>query len=112
MRRAATLQDSRNTMQPARSATDARMQIAGITYISAAALQKELRISRQTLWRWRQEAKVPAGYRFRNRQILFTAAEVETIREFANRLEPAEAGAGSTRRQLRLFNPVKRGERK
>ncbi len=88
------------------------MQIAGITYVSAAALQKELRISRQTLWRWRQEAKVPAGYRFRNRQILFTAAEVETIREFANRLEPAEAGAGSTRRQLRLFNQVKQGERK
>jgi hypothetical protein len=80
------------------------VQIEGVTYFSAAEIHQELEISRQTIWRWRQEGKIPAGRRYRNRQILFTAAERQSIHEFANHLEPADA-VGS--RQLGLFNGAK-----
>ena len=38
--------------------------------------------------RWRNEGKVPAGHRHRNRSLLFTSDEAEAIRQFANRIEP------------------------
>jgi predicted DNA-binding transcriptional regulator AlpA len=75
-------------------------QIDGVPYFSAAELVDELGISRQTLWRWRQEGHVPMGYRFRDRQILFTADEAEVIRRYAFRLQPADTSAP---RQLSLF---------
>ena len=37
---------------------------------------------------WRNAGKVPAGHRYRDRDILFTSAEAEEIRRFANRIEP------------------------
>ena len=77
------------------------VQIEGITYFSAAEIQEELGISRQTIWRWRQDGKVPAGYRSRNRMLLFTAAERQSIHDFANHLEPVDAVRSS---QLRLFS--------
>ena len=57
-------------------------------YWSAAELIRELRVSRQTLWRWRRLRKIPVGRRFRDGQILFTAAEAESIRHYANKVEP------------------------
>ena len=77
------------------------LEIDGVTYYSSAEVAVETAISRQTLWRWRQQGKVPAGHRFRERQILFTAAEFDEVREYANRLEPASAASA---RQLNLFN--------
>lgn len=65
-------------------------KIDGVTYFSAAEVTQELGISRQTLWRWRQEGKIPVGHRYRDRKLLFTAHEVEAIRRFANRIEPIE----------------------
>jgi len=62
------------------------------TYYSSADVQQELRVTRQTLWRWRRDGKIPQGRRYRDRQVLFTQEELEAIREFANRLEPAELG--------------------
>jgi hypothetical protein len=66
------------------------IQINGVTYFSATEITQELAVSRQTLWRWRQEGKIPAGHRYRDRKILFTAHEAETIRQFANRIEPID----------------------
>lgn len=66
--------------------------IGGITYFSATGIQRDLGISRQTLYRWRQAGKVPQGCRYRGRQVVFTKQEVEAIREYANRLEPADLG--------------------
>ena len=71
-----------------------------LTYYKAAEVAAELGVSRQTLWRWRQEGRVPAGHRFRDRQVLFTESEVQAIREFALRVEPIAAPNHS---QLRLF---------
>jgi len=66
------------------------MQINGVTYFSAAEIAQELAVSRQTIWRWRQEGKIPAGHRYRDRKLLFTVREVEAIRQFANRVEPID----------------------
>lgn len=65
------------------------IEIEGVTYYSATDVHEELGIARQTLWRWRQASKIPPGRRYRGYKVVFTAAELVQIREFANRLEPS-----------------------
>ena len=49
------------------------MEIEGTTYVTATAVAEEVDVCRQTLWRWRQEGKIPLGHRLRrNGQVLFT----------------------------------------
>ena len=67
------------------------MQIKEIDYFSATEIQREIGVVRQTLWRWRKAKKIPQGRLYRGRQVVFTKQEVEAIREYANRLEPAES---------------------
>ena len=74
--------------------------IDGETYYSASDVAELVGISRQTLWRWQQDKKVPGGQRFRGRMLVFTEEELDTIRQYANRLEPAGTGAPS---QIPLF---------
>lgn len=76
-------------------------KIEGTEYVTVPEVLKELRIARQTLWRWRQQGKIPAGHRYRGRNLLYTLAEVEEIRQFANRVEDIEQ---TNKNQLRLFN--------
>jgi excisionase family DNA binding protein len=85
------------------------MEIEGVTYYTAADICRELGVSRQTLWRWRSDGKIPAGRRFRDRQVLFTEDEVQLVREHANRLEPLDASA--TSEQLKLFATRGKGGR-
>jgi hypothetical protein len=68
-------------------------------YFSVAEVLDDTRVSRQTLWRWRQDGKVPAGHRFRDRQVLFDEDEFQAIRSYATSVEPLDGAA----RQLRLF---------
>jgi predicted DNA-binding transcriptional regulator AlpA len=68
-------------------------------YFSVNEVLGDTGISRQTLWRWRQDGKVPLGHRFRDRQILFDEEEFHAIRSYATHVEPLDVGA----RQLRLF---------
>ena len=63
-------------------------EIESSEYWLAAELIRELHVSRQTLWRWRRLRKIAVGRRFRDGQILFTAAEAETMRHYANKVEP------------------------
>lgn len=44
-------------------------------------------VSRQTIWRWRTDGAIPAGRTIRGRRVLFTASELDLIRDHANRLE-------------------------
>ena len=69
------------------------IEVDGVTYYSAADVLQEIGVSRQTLWRWRHEGKVPGGRRYRDKQILFTRGEVQQIRDYANRLEPLQRPA-------------------
>ena len=76
------------------------LEIEGTTYLSVGRLLEELDVSRQTLWRWRKEGKIPQGHRFRDGMVVFTEAEAEKIRRFANRIEPI---ATENRDQLPLI---------
>jgi hypothetical protein len=76
------------------------VQIKKIGYFSAADIQREIGVVRQTLWRWRKAKKIPQGRLYRGRQVVFTEQEVEAIREYANRLEPAEPSESD---QMKLF---------
>jgi len=66
------------------------VEIQGAQYFTNTEVSAELGVSRQTLWRWRDKGRIPTGLRYRTRQVLFTSAEVEAIKLFANHLEPIE----------------------
>lgn len=83
------------------------MQINGITYIGAAELASELGVTRQTIWRWRTEGKIPQGHRFRDKRVLFTVEEAIEIRSFAFKLEPARTLLAD---QFKLFANSPGGE--
>jgi predicted DNA-binding transcriptional regulator AlpA len=73
------------------------IEIDGVEYATAADINREIGITRQTLWRWRKSGKIPRGRRYRGYQVVFTRQEVDAIREFANRLEPADPARPSHR---------------
>ena len=77
------------------------INIEGTPYIAAHELLCELGVSRQTLWRWRVEGHIPTGHRFRDGRVVFTHAEADEIRRYANRIEPIDE---AERNQLGLFN--------
>lgn len=76
------------------------VSIDGEHYLTLTDVSDEVRITRQTLWRWRQDGKVPRGRKYRGREVLFTEEEFAQIRKYAQRLEPIEPGDPN---QLRLF---------
>jgi len=67
------------------------IEIEGVEYFTAADIQREVGVVRQTLWRWRRAGKIPHGRRYRDKIVVFTRAEVEAIREYSNRLAPADS---------------------
>jgi predicted DNA-binding transcriptional regulator AlpA len=79
------------------------VEIEGVRYLTSAEVVESIKVSRQTLWRWRQEGHIPPGHRFRGKQVVFSPEEMDAIREYANRLEPIAGEA----KQLRLFNGPK-----
>ena len=91
----------RNGARHTETDRDIVLEIDGDIYLSTTEVVERLGISRQTLWRWRQEEKIPPGHRYRGRLVLFSAAEVGAIESFANRLEPIHANGDV--RQLGLF---------
>ena len=77
------------------------LEIAGTRYFAAKELLGELDISRQTLWRWRREGRIPTGHRFRDGKVVFTQEEADEVRQYANRIEPIDE---AERNQLGLFS--------
>jgi transposase-like protein len=65
--------------------------IDGVEYFTATDIQREVGVARQTLWRWRRARVIPQGLRYRNKMVVFTREEVVAIREYSNRLEPADS---------------------
>jgi predicted DNA-binding transcriptional regulator AlpA len=76
------------------------VSVQGVRYLTASDVLERIPVTRQTLWRWRQEGKIPAGSRYRGRQVLFSPEEVAAIEAYANRIEPIEPSGA---RQLGLF---------
>lgn len=81
-------------------ATKPTLRINEIDYFSASGIIKELGVSRQTFWRWRQKQQIPAGHRFRDGRIVFTSQEVEAIKSYANSMEAIDR---TQHQQGRLF---------
>ena len=79
-----------------------RIEIGGVRYYSTAAVLAEAGVSRQTLWRWRREGRIPEGHRFRNGQLLFTQNEYRGILAYANRVEPEALSAGTAPASIEL----------
>jgi len=76
------------------------LTIAGTEYLTADEVCRLVGVSRQTLWRWRQNARIPPGSRLRAKRLVFSLPEVEQIQTYASFLEPADRRSGV---QLRLF---------
>jgi len=68
------------------------VDIDGCRYVRATEVARLVRVSRQTLWRWRQAGHVPVGLRHRDGHVLFTLEELDVIRRYASKLEPATVG--------------------
>ena len=77
------------------------LEIAGAEYVTTAEVCRLVGISRQTLWRWRQDARIPSGRRFRGQRLVFSREDVDQIRQYASLLEPADQ---PPKAQLSLFN--------
>lgn len=78
------------------------VKIGGAEYFTATEAAEDVGVVRQTLWRWRQEGKIPLGHRYRDRRILFSERELVAIREFAHKLQPL--GIAEDPNQKRLFD--------
>lgn len=76
------------------------LKINGIVFYTTQEVLKKCKVSRQTIWRWKKEGKVPKGRKFRDGKLLFTESELRSIYDFANSLIPHEI---SDEKQLKLF---------
>jgi len=81
-------------------------ELGGTTYYTTSEVLEAVGISRQTLWRWRQEPSFPQGGRLRGR-LLFTEQDLDQIREFAFGVEPV--GTDRDPHQLVLFERAAHG---
>ena len=76
------------------------VQIDGVEYVAASEVSRQVEVSRQTLWRWRREGKIPSGHRYRDGRVLFTLEELHEIREHAFKVEPIDE---ESQDQMSLF---------
>lgn len=77
------------------------IEVEGVQYITAQEAAEAVDVSRQTIWRWRKNRKIPVGYRYRNGQLLFSRQEFAAIRQYANRLQPSDAADAG---QITIFD--------
>jgi hypothetical protein len=77
------------------------IQIDGVTYFSVTDIQRDLKVPRQTIWRWRKAGHISQGRLYRGKRLVFTKEEVEEIRKYANRLEPVAERSTRKRRPRR-----------
>jgi len=68
------------------------IQVNDTHYYTTNEVAERLGITRQTLWRWRIEGRIPAGHKYRGRHVVFSYQELEEIKLYAHRMEPIELG--------------------
>jgi excisionase family DNA binding protein len=81
------------------------LTVEGATFLTNGEAAERGGVSRQTIWRWRADGKIPAGRQYRGKTILFTLAEIDLIVQYANRMEPLTTEIPG---QLGLFAPNER----
>lgn len=69
--------------------------IDGVAYVSTVEICTDIGVSRQTLWRWRRLGKIPSGHRYRDGQLVFTESDAQSIRCYANHVEPIQPNVSS-----------------
>jgi hypothetical protein len=84
-------------------------EIDGVAYLTPQEILADAGVTRQTLWRWRQNGQIPLGRRYRQRQLLFTLEEAALIRSFANRIEAITAPDSSGQLPLMLSERDRHG---
>ena len=77
------------------------VDVNGTTFYNISEVSEVVGVTRQSIWRWRKNEKIPPGRKFRGRDVLYTQDEMERIFEYAHRMEPA--GASNFEDQMRLF---------
>lgn len=66
------------------------IDLNGRSFYMMSEVAEEAGVTRQTIWRWKRDEKIPQGRRYRGRELLFTSDEVEEICDYAHRIEPEE----------------------
>jgi transposase-like protein len=66
---------------------------SGEKLFTATEVAKDVGVVRQTLWRWRRQGRIPLGRRYRDHEILYTCDELDSIRQFSNRLESPDVSS-------------------
>lgn len=64
------------------------IELKGSTFYALNEVAELAEVTRQTIWRWKRDGKVPSGRRYRGRELLFTRRELKKICDYAHRLEP------------------------
>lgn len=79
------------------------VEVNGIRYFSKAEVAEIISVSRQTLYRWIDEGKIPAPRHERRRdgRLLYSQADLDEIQSFANDVEPVDQSSPD---QMRLFS--------
>lgn len=72
-----------------------RVRVGGRDYVGVADAARIAGVARQTLWRWRRAGKVPPGLVYRDKQVLYTVADVAAIKQYAQRIIPAGVSGGA-----------------
>jgi predicted DNA-binding transcriptional regulator AlpA len=67
---------------------ESALQIGGRALFPLEAVAEAAGVTRQTLWRWRKDRKIPLGHKLRNRRIVFSETEAAQVLEYAHQLEP------------------------
>jgi transcriptional regulator with XRE-family HTH domain len=80
------------------------LEVRGKTFYKAKEVAQMAGVTRQTLWRWQRDSKIPAGRRYRGRERLYTLGEAETVHAYAHRMEPSDAPTEDFESQLNLFS--------
>ena len=79
------------------------LKVGGKTFYKAKEVAQLAGVSRQTLWRWQRDDKIPSGRRYRGRERLYTLEEAQTVHAYAHRMEPGDTPS-DVESQLDLFS--------
>jgi excisionase family DNA binding protein len=82
------------------------LEVSGSIFYTNGEAADRAGVTRQTLWRWRSDGRIPLGRQYRGKSVLFTEDELTEIVQYAHRIEPLDVDPSI---QPSLFNNRNRG---